>query len=90
VRTDKPAPYLQVIENSQVMHRAVELGARGTTGVANGNEAVVAVKGLPEGTVVIRGNIGAVREGTQVRFTPMAGGAPAPEPVKKPAPQAAN
>ena len=90
VRTDKPAPYLQVIENSQVVHRAVELGARGTTGVANGNEAVVAVKGLPEGAVVIRGNIGAVREGTQVRFTPMAGGAPAPEAVKKPAPQAAN
>ena len=88
VRTDKPAPYLQVIENSQVVHRAVELGARGTTGVGTGNEAVVAVKGLPEGAVVIRGNIGAVREGTQVRFTPMAGGAQGA--VNKPAPQVAN
>ena len=90
VRTDKPAPYLQVIENGQVAHRAVELGARGTASVAAGNEAVVALKGLPEGTVVIRGNIGAVREGTQVRFTPMAGIAPTPEAGKKPATQTTN
>ena len=88
VRTDKPKPYLQVIEDSRVVHRAVELGARGTTGEANGIEAVVAIKGLPEGAVVIRVNIGAVREGTQVRFTPMASGAPGT--VEKPAPQAAN
>ena len=90
VRTDKPSPYLQVVENSRVVHRAVELGARGTSGVAIASEAVVAVKGLPEGTVVIRGTIGAVREGTQVRFTPMAGGTPAPETAKKSAPQATN
>ena len=90
VRTDKPVPYLQVIENGQVAHRAVELGGRGTASVAAGNEAVVAIKGLSEGTVVIRGNIGAVREGTRVAFTPMAGGAPAPEAAKNPAPQATN
>jgi multidrug efflux system membrane fusion protein len=90
VRTDKPAPYVQVVENDQVVHRVVELGARGTTGVAAGTEAVVAVKGLPEGAMVIRGNIGTVREGTQVRFTPMTGGAPALEAVKKPAQQATN
>ena len=88
VRTDKPTPYLQVIEDSRLVHRAVELGARGTTGVGTGSEAVVAVKGLPEGAVVIRGNIGAVREGTQVRFTPMAGGAP--DAVKKPPQKIAN
>ena len=90
VRTDKPSPYLQVVENSRVVHRAVELGARGTSGVTIASEAVVAVKGLPEGTVVIRGTIGAVREGTQVRFTPMAGGTPAPETAEKSAPQATN
>ena len=83
VRTDKPAPYLQVIENGQVLHRAVALGIRGTTTGNAGSEAVVAVTGLPEGATVIRGNIGVVREGTQVRFTSMAGGAPAPDALKK-------
>ncbi|MFN5939756.1 MAG: efflux RND transporter periplasmic adaptor subunit [Polaromonas sp.] len=65
VRTDKPAPYVQTIENGKVAHRAAELGARGN---ANGTE-VVAVKGLPDSTLVILGNIGALREGTSVTFT---------------------
>ena len=68
VHIDKPAPYVQAIENNVVAHKTVELGARGT---ANG-EAVVAIKGLPENALVIRGNIGSLREGTQVRFTKMA------------------
>ena len=90
VRTDKPAPYLQVIDNGQVVHRAVVLGVRGTATGATGQEPLIAVNGLPEGAVVIGGNIGAVREGTQVRFTPMAGGAPAVETVKKQAQQATH
>ncbi len=65
VRTDKPAPYIQTIENGKVMHRAAEIGARGNT---NGTD-VVAVKGLPDNTVVILGNIGVLREGTSVKFT---------------------
>lgn len=69
VRTDKPAPYVQAIENGQVVHRAVEPGARG----ASGNEAVVAIKGIAENTLVIRGEIPALREGTRVRFTQMPG-----------------
>ncbi|MDP3798352.1 MAG: efflux RND transporter periplasmic adaptor subunit [Polaromonas sp.] len=69
VRTDKPAPYVQAIENDQVVHRAVEPGARG----ASGNEAVVAVKGIAENTLVIRGEIPTLREGTRVRFTRMPG-----------------
>ena len=68
VRIDKPAPYVQAIENNVVGYKTVELGARGT---ANG-EAVVATKGLPENALVIRGNIGSLREGTQVSFTKMA------------------
>ena len=86
MRTDKPAPYVQAIENGQVVHRAVELGARGIAGGTAGSEAVVAVKGLPENALVIRGAIGALREGTRVRFTQMPGaqaGAPA---TTKPAP----
>jgi membrane fusion protein, multidrug efflux system len=84
VRTDKPAPYVQAIENGQVVHKAVELGARGNTS----GETLVAIKGLAEGALVLRGEIGTLREGTQVRFTPMvtpATPAPAASPVK-PAP----
>jgi RND family efflux transporter MFP subunit len=69
IRTDKPAPYVQAIENGKVVHKNVALGARGTAG----GEALVAVDGLAEGALVIAGHIGALREGTQVRFTPMAG-----------------
>ena len=65
VRTDKPAPYVQAIENGKVVHRTAELGARGN---ANGID-VVAIKGVPDNTMVILGNIGALREGTSVKFT---------------------
>lgn len=67
VRTDKPAPYVQAIENGKVVHRTVTLGARGTAG----SEALVAVTGLAEGTLVLRGQVGALLEGTLVRFTAM-------------------
>ena len=67
VRTDRPAPYVQVIENAQVVYKTVELGARGS---ADGVE-VVAVKGLNDSTVVLRGSVGSLREGTQVKFTAM-------------------
>jgi multidrug efflux system membrane fusion protein len=65
VRTDKPAPYVQVVENNQVAHKTVEPGARGEAG----KEVMVAVKGLNPGAVVIRGNVGSLREGTAVKFT---------------------
>jgi multidrug efflux system membrane fusion protein len=67
VRTDKPAPYVQAIENAQVVYKTVELGTRGS---ADGVD-VVAVTGLTAGAVVIRGNIGSLREGTPVKFTAM-------------------
>jgi len=67
VRTDKPSPYVQAIENAQVVHKTVALGARGT---ADGVD-VVAITGLTVNNVVIRGNIGSLREGTRVKFTAM-------------------
>ncbi|MDP3759571.1 MAG: efflux RND transporter periplasmic adaptor subunit [Ramlibacter sp.] len=73
VRTDKPSPYVQVVENNQVVHKGVELGARGEAG----KEPMVAVKGIAPGAVVINGSVGSLREGTAVRFTqPVAGAAP--------------
>ncbi len=69
VRTDKPAPYVQVVENGVVVHKPVEPGVRGESG----KEPMVAVTGLAAGAQVIRGHVGALREGTPVKFT----GAPA-------------
>lgn len=76
VRTDKPAPYVQVVENEKVAHQAVEPGLRGDAD----NEVMVAVTGLSPGALVLKGSVGALREGTAVRFTQpaIAGAARAP------------
>jgi RND family efflux transporter MFP subunit len=65
VRTDKPAPYAQLIENGQVVHRAVQVGARGESD----GDLMLAVTGLADGAQVIKGSIGQLREGTAVKFT---------------------
>ncbi|MBA3774569.1 MAG: efflux RND transporter periplasmic adaptor subunit [Ramlibacter sp.] len=65
VRTDKPIPYVQVVEDNRVAHRSVETGARGEAG----KEVMVAVKGVGAGAQVIKGSVGSLREGTQVKFT---------------------
>ncbi len=75
VRTDRPAPYVQVIEGDRVRHKAVQPGARGEAG----DQTVVAITGLQAGDRVILGHVGTLREGTAVRFTasaPPAGKAP--------------
>lgn len=65
VRTDKPAPYVQIVENNQVVHKPVEMTALGE---ADG-QTLVLVNGLVENTVVISGLLGPLRAGTAVRFT---------------------
>jgi multidrug efflux system membrane fusion protein len=67
VRTDKPAPYVQVVENNQVVHKPVESGVRGNDAATG--EPMVAVKGLAENAVVLQGAVGSLREGTAVKFT---------------------
>lgn len=62
VRTDKPAPYLQTVKDGKVVHTEVKTGARS---VANG-QTWVAVEGVAEGTLVVAGRIGQLREGTVV------------------------
>lgn len=84
VRTDKPAPYVQVVENNQVAHKAVEMGARGNSGASS--ETMVAIKGLAENAVVIAGAVGALREGTTVKFTQGAAAAAQAASAPKPAP----
>jgi membrane fusion protein, multidrug efflux system len=78
VRTDKPAPYVQTIQNAQVKHHSVDLGARGDVA----GQTWVAVKGLADGSAVLSGAVGLVREGTPVKLP----GAPAganPTPAAK-------
>ena len=65
VRVDKPAPYVQVVENNRVLHKPVGPGARGEAE----KETWVGVTGLQAGAVVVRGHVGALREGTLVKFT---------------------
>ncbi len=62
VRTDKPQPYVQVIQDKKVAHTTVTLGVRGEF---EGAEYVV-VQGVTENTSVLRGNVGAVREGVAI------------------------
>jgi membrane fusion protein, multidrug efflux system len=71
VRTDKPQPYLQIAESGRVVHRPVVLGARGESA----GESLVAVTGVAEGAVVVRGSVGALREGSLLKLP---GKAPAP------------
>ena len=62
VRTDKPAPYLQILKEGRIAHLEVKTGTRAVVG----GQALVAVEGAPEGTVVVVGRIGQMREGTAV------------------------
>jgi RND family efflux transporter MFP subunit len=76
VRTDKPSPYVQVVEGNKVAHKAVQVGARGDADA----QTWVAVSGVESGALVIRGHVGALREGTSVRFT-QASPSPQPSPA---------
>ena len=65
VRTNKPAPYVQVLENNAVVHKTVELGVRGE---ADG-QMMVAVKGVAEGTTVLAASVGLVRDGSGAKIS---------------------
>ena len=65
VRTDKPQPYVQMIQQNQVQHANVTLGVRGNLA----DLTMVAVTGVAEGSVVIDGAVGSLRVGTLVTST---------------------
>ena len=69
VRSDKPQPYVQVVENGKIAHRTVRLGLRGEASGTDTGETMVEVEGVQEGTPVLGGHVGALREGVQVKFT---------------------
>lgn len=64
LRVDKAQPYVQTISQGRVVHQSVTPGQRG----AVAGEEMVAVD-LTAGTQVLRGSVGALRDGLAVRFT---------------------
>jgi hypothetical protein len=79
VRTDRAQPYVQVVEQVgdqlQVIHKIVTLGVRGMDMGQPESETMVAVTGLNEGSTVLKSNVGALRSGMAVRYTPVAANA---------------
>lgn len=69
VRTDKPLPYVQVVEGDRVRHVPVTTGTRTEKTQQNITLTWVEVQGLTEGAQVLTASAGAVRESTQVKFT---------------------
>lgn len=64
VRTDKPQPYVQLIQNGRIAHQTVELGARGE---AQGM-TMVAIKNIASGAMITPASAGNLRENTQVNL----------------------
>ena len=81
VRTDKPAPYVQVAEQGRVAHRPVQMGARS----AVDGQTLVAVEGLSEGAQVLSARVGALPEGTALRM-PQSAATPVATPASTPTP----
>ena len=66
VRTDKPQPYVQLIDKQQIVHQRVRLGARGEVD----GQAMVAIEGVAENATVVAGTVGVLREGSNVKLPP--------------------
>lgn len=64
VRTDKPKPYVQVVQGDVVQHVTVALGARSEVD----GQTLVGVTGLAPGATVLAGTVGVLREGTRVKM----------------------
>ena len=77
VRTDKPLPYVQTVQNGVVRHVPVVLGTRGKVQ----GDTQVAVTGLADQAMVLRGSVGALRDGVAVRVEGVAPAAPAIPPA---------
>lgn len=66
VRTDKPQPYVQVLKDGKVEHVPVEIAQRGQWQ----GKTYAAIQGVPQGTPVLAGTLGAVRAGTPAQVPP--------------------
>ena len=64
VRTDKPEPYVQLIDQGQVVHQRVQMGERGEVD----GQSMVAISGVAENATVVAGTVGVLREGSAVKL----------------------
>jgi RND family efflux transporter MFP subunit len=73
VRSDRAQPYVQVVEKIgdtfQVAHKTVVIGVTGTDLAQPESEPWVGVTGLDAGSTVIKGQVGALRQGLAVTYT---------------------
>ena len=68
VRVDQAQPYVLAVVGDRVERRKVTLGQRGELPIDGRIESVVELSsGVTDGTVLLRGSAGALRDGTQVR-----------------------
>lgn len=79
VRTDKPQPYVQLLDNNKVVHQAVSTGVRGRLLDQAQGAMWVEVQGLSANSQVLPASVGALREGMPVRLAD-------PAPVNTPKP----
>jgi RND family efflux transporter MFP subunit len=69
VRVDQARPYVMAVQGGQARQRTVELGARGDAPIDGRLEAAVElVVGATAGDTLLRGSVGALRDGTPVRL----------------------
>ena len=69
VRVDQARPYVLAIAGAKAVQRPVTLGARGEAVFGRQPEAAIEIgAGLAVGDTVLRGNVGAIRDGTPVQL----------------------
>jgi len=66
IRTDKPQPYVQIVEKGKVAHKNVVMLQRGQLSQDINAEPWVIVQGLSDPSIVIKGELGSLREGLDV------------------------
>lgn len=66
VRTDKPQPYVQLLNQGVVTHQTVSPGARGEYK----GQTMVAIQGVAEGATLLNGTVGTLLAGTAVKVMP--------------------
>ena len=77
VRTDKPQPYVQMLNKDKVVHQTVRMGQRGHVDHAAAGEPWVVITDVPANSQVLTASVGSLREGANVRLISPAPGAPA-------------
>jgi RND family efflux transporter MFP subunit len=70
VRTDKPRPYVQIVKGDRVQHLDVTMGPHSEVN----DQTLVSINGVAQGTTVISGTVGILREGTLVKLVTPAQG----------------